>query len=69
MGGGARVGRSPAPRAKRVQKIRYVLVVNRNRTDGLWKARRGKRREKKDTWKHQNFRFNIESISVQSVEN
>jgi len=44
-----------APGGKRVQKIRYVLTVNRNRKEGLWKVKRQKIRENKDTWKHQNF--------------
>jgi len=68
-GWGTTVGRSPAPGGKRVQKISYVLIVNRNRTEGLWKVRRQKRRENKDTWKHQNFRVNVELISVYSIEN
>jgi hypothetical protein len=68
-GWGTAVGRSPALGGKRVQKIRYVLTENRNRTEGLWKVRKQKRRENKGTWKHQNFRFNVELISVQSVEN
>jgi hypothetical protein len=68
-GWGTTVGPLPAPGEKRVQKIRYVLVVNSNRIEGLWKVRSQKRRENKDTWKHQNFRLNVELISVQSVEN
>jgi len=57
------------PREGNAFKRYVVLTVNRNRTDGLWKVRRQKRRINKDIWKHQNFIFNVELISVQSVEN
>jgi hypothetical protein len=43
-GEGTTVGRSPVPGEKRFQKIRYVLIVNRKRTKGLWTVRRLERK-------------------------